>query len=266
MIETKLAGAVQAQIFGEGPTLVLLHSLLADRSSYAGITGTLAQHFRVVLPNLPGFPGSERVEGPMTAVADRMAIAIQNVAAGEKVMLLGNGYGGFAALTLTIRHPHLVSRLVLSDAGAAFPEPGREAFRAMASVAESQGLEGIADVAMRRLFAPEFRAANPALVAERRQRFLAMDKRVLIAACHALAELDLRPQLAKVAVPVLAVVGEQDEATPIEMSQELVAALPQAQLVVLPGCAHVPQLQDPEQFLQAVMPFLSASLGTDVSS
>lgn len=266
MIETKLAGAVQAQIFGKGSTLVLFHSLLADRSSYAGITGPLAEHFRVVLPNLPGFPGSERVAGPMTAVADRMADAIRDVATGEKVMLLGNGYGGFAALTLAIRHPDLVSRLVLANAGATFPELGRETFRTMARVAESQGLEAIADVAMRRLFAPEFRAANPTLVAERRQRFLAMDQQVLIAACHALSELDLRPQLAQVAVPVLAVVGEQDEATPIEMSQELVAALPRARLVVLHGCAHVPQLQDPEHFLQAVMPFLSASMDTDARS
>ena len=55
---------------------------------------------------------------------------------------------------------------------------------------------------------------------------------------------------------MLALVGEQDEATPPVMSREIVALLPAAELMVLPGCAHVPQLQAPDQFLAAVMPFL----------
>ena len=41
------------------------------------------------------------------------------------------------------------------------------------------------------------------------------------------------------------------------MSRELVALLPDAQLVVLDGCAHVPQLQDPAAFLAAVESFLA---------
>ncbi len=167
------------------------------------------------------------------------------------------GYGGFVALALAIRHPKLVSRLVLCDAGAAFSQAGREMFHAMASMAQSHGPQAIADIAMRRLFAPDFRAAHPSLVAERRERFLAMGERVFITACRVLAELDLCPQLATVTVPVLAIVGEQDEATPFEMSQEVVAAVPEGRLVVIPGCAHVPQLQAPELFLQAVMPFLA---------
>ena len=56
---------------------------------------------------------------------------------------------------------------------------------------------------------------------------------------------------------MLAVVGEQDEATPPAMSRELVTGLPNARLTVLEGLAHVPQLQAPERFLQAVLRFLS---------
>jgi 3-oxoadipate enol-lactonase len=258
-MEASLAGGtVRAQILGDGPVLVLLHSLLADRSSFAGVSDALARNFRLVLPNLPGFPGSERVNGPLTAVADRMAEAVGDTSGGEPVLLLGNGYGGFLALILAIRHPELVSRLVLADAGAAFSQAGRGAFQNLADAAESHGLEAVADLAMRRLFAADFHAAHPELVADRRKRFLAMDREVLIVACRALAELDLRPQLARVEAPVLAIVGEQDEATPPAMSQELVAGLPNARLVVIPGCAHVPQLQAPEKFLQAVLPFLSA--------
>jgi len=253
------AGKIEAQIIGKGPTLVLLHSLLADSSSFDRVADSLAERFRVVVPSLPGFLGSESVSGGIEAVADRMAEMVREAAPNERPKLLGNGYGGFVALTMLIRHPDLISRLVLCDAGAAFSEPGRAAFRTMVKLTASGGLEAVADIAMRRLFAANFHAANPELVADRRQRFLAMDKTVFTAACESLAMLDLRPQLGGVAIPVRAIVGEQDEATPPEMSRELVAMISEAELEILPGCAHVPQLQSPSRFLCAVIPFLTAN-------
>jgi 3-oxoadipate enol-lactonase len=57
---------------------------------------------------------------------------------------------------------------------------------------------------------------------------------------------------------VLVMVGEQDEATPPSMSQELVALLPNARLRVIPGCAHVPQLQSPKIFVEMMSDFLLA--------
>lgn len=264
MIDATLAnGKVSAEVYGNAPTvLMLFHSLLADRSSFARVIAPLAERFTVVLVDLPGFGGSEPTSGSLTEVADRMAeatrSAVASFAQGQPPIVLGNGYGGFVALQMVIRHPNLAARLVLADAGAAFSEPGREAFRAMARGATAKGLEAVADTAMRRLFAADYHAANPDLVAERRARFLAMDKPVFLAACSELAGLDLTPDLPTVNLPVLVMVGEQDEATPPPMSRALAAALPNATLVELPGCAHVPQLQSPEQFLDAVLPFLTA--------
>lgn len=250
-------GAIEAEIIGDGPPLVLLHSLLADASSFGLVTAELSRRFRVLLPALPGFGRSAPAGGGLAGVADRMAVAIQAFSGGQAVRLLGNGYGGFVALQAVIGHPGLADRLVLADAGAAFSEPGREAFRGMARGAAAKGLEAIADIAMRRLFAPDFHAANPDLVAERRRIFLRSDPSVIIAACEALAALDLRHGLPNVRIPVLAVVGEQDEATPLPMSRELVAGLPNARLTILDGLAHVPQLQAPDRFLAAILPFLS---------
>jgi 3-oxoadipate enol-lactonase len=79
---------------------------------------------------------------------------------------------------------------------------------------------------------------------------------VLQAACEALAELDLRPQLEQVRIPVLVLVGEHDEATPPPMSHELAAGLPNARLKIIPGCAHVPQLQSPQIFLETIGDFI----------
>src|SRR5262249_34961047 len=114
----------------------------------------------------------------------------------------------------------------------------------------------LSDVAMRRLFAPEFQEENPALMADRRAAFLRTDPEVFRAACAQLADLDLCDELHKVRVPVLVLVGDQDEATPPAMSQELAAGLPDARLKIIPGCAHVPQLQAPGVFLEAISAFL----------
>lgn len=252
-------GTVNAAQSGDGPPLFLFHSLLSDRASFDAVVPRLSQSFRVLVPELPGFGRSPPVAGGLAAVADRMAEAVSEAAGGEDVIVLGNGYGGFVALQMAIRHPGIASRLILADCGAAFSKEGREAFRNMAAASKAGGLAAITDVAMRRLFAPEFQAAHPDLMADRREAFLRTDGEVFRAACGALAELDLRPELGKVRMPVLVLVGEHDEATPPPMSIELAAGLPNAHLKIIPGCAHVPQLQSPEIFLEMIGDFLPES-------
>lgn len=249
---------LDARAGGSGTPIILFHSLLADRTSWDGITGALAATHRVIVLDLPGFGASVPVGSRLEDIADHIAAGIAALGLEEKPILLGNGYGGFIALMTAIRHPGIASRLVLADCGACFSEPGRAAFRGMSAAAKEKGLGAIADVAMRRLFAPEFQAQNPALIAQRKERFLAVDAATFHGACDALATLDVRDKLAAVQVPVLVLVGAQDEATPPPMARELAAGLPDAKLVELPGLAHVPQLQAPEVFLQAIRPFIDS--------
>lgn len=258
MIQRFARGLVQAEVSGAGPTIWLLHSLLADAGSCAPLAQALAGRYRVVLVDLPGFGGSAPA-GDLAGVAARVAEAMAEDTAteGGPAALLGNGYGSFVALLVALRHRAVVRRLVLAGTGACFSEPGRAAFRGMAGAAASKGLAAIADVAMRRLFSPEFQAANPALVDERRGRFLATDMGVFTRACGDLATLDLRCEVAGLAVPALVLVGDGDEATPPAMARELAALVPGAVFEELPGLAHVPQLQDPARFMAAIEGFLA---------
>ena len=252
-------GTVNAAEAGQGRPLFLLHSLLSDRASFDAIAPKLSKSFRVIVPELPGFGRSQAVRGGLADIADRVAMAVRDAARENEAIVLGNGYGGFVALQMAIRHPGIAERFIFADCGAAFSEPGRDAFRNMAAAAKAKGLAAITDVAMRRLFAPEFQAGHPELMADRRAAFLNTDPDVFRAACTQLAELDLRSELQKVKVPALVLVGEQDEATPPPMSHELAAGLPDARLKIIPGCAHVPQLQAPQIFLEAIADFLSLS-------
>src|SRR6201994_2986904 len=181
-------GTVNAAQSGDGPPLFLFHSLLSDRASFDAIAPTLSNSFRVLVPELPGFGRSPAVAGDFTDVADRMAEAVKDAAGGKDAIVLGNGYGGFVALQMAIRHPGIATRLILADCGAAFLEAGRQAFRNMAAASSAKGLAAITDVAMRRLFAPEFQAAHPDLMRDRREAFLKTDPAVLQAACAQLAQ------------------------------------------------------------------------------
>jgi 3-oxoadipate enol-lactonase len=250
-------GIIGTTITGTGRPIILFHSLLADRGSFDRIVPSLAKQLRVIVMDLPGFGESSSLEGGLVDIADRMAQAVRHVSEAEKPIILGNGFGGFIALQMAIRHPDCLDRLILADSGATFSEAGRQAFRNMAKAASAKGLEAIADTAMLRLFAPEFQAENPIMMTERRAAFLRTDPDIFQIACAALAELDLREDARHMEIPTLVMVGEHDEATPPPMSIELASLLPNARLVILSGCAHVPQLQKPDVFLAEIADFIS---------
>jgi len=247
---------ISARVTGVGSPIILFHSLLADGTSFDLIVQELRKTHQTIILNLPGFGESEFVGGDLIAIAEHIFKWIEALNLSQNPIFLGNGYGGFIALMIGIRHPEIATRLVLADCGAVFSEPGRAAFKMMSATAKEKSLSAIADVAMRRLFAAEFQEKNPALTAERKKRFLAVDLQTFHGACEALSTLDIREQLYRVKAPVLVLVGEHDEATPPPMSRELNAGLPNSRLVILPGCAHVPQLQAPAQFMAAIKDFI----------
>ena len=244
------------KIAGQGPSIVLFHSLLADQTSFDKVMPSLIKQHQVIVLSLPGFNTSSFVGGSLDTIADQIAGCLKTLNLNPAPIFLGNGYGGFVALNTAIRHPELASKLILADCGACFTEPGRAAFKGMSENAKNKGLDAIADVAMRRLFAPAYQAQHPELIQERKERFLSIDLETFHGACTALSTMDLRELAKNLKTPALVLCGELDEATPPPMSEELAGLLPNATLNILPGLAHVPQLQDPEAFYAAIKEFI----------
>ena len=243
---------------GRGQPLILLHSLLSDSESFDRIMPALAARYRVIVPDLPGFGGSPASSGGFDETADRIASLIEAFAPDGEAVLLGNGFGAFVALQTAIRHPALISRLVLMGCGARFSDEGREAFRKMAAAASAGGLAAIAETAMNRLFAVEFQESHPDLMQDRRQAFLRTNVGVFCEACDTLASLDLSAGVSAVRCPTLVIVGDEDQATPSEMAYDLVGRLRDARLSILKGCAHVPPLQAPDEVIALLDQFLAA--------
>jgi 3-oxoadipate enol-lactonase len=241
---------------GQGKPIILLHSLLADRSIFDRIVPLLARERRVIVPDLPGFGGSSSAGATIEGIADRISGLFDALELGTTADVLGNGFGGFVASTLAIRHGQRFDRLILADTGLGFSKPGKEAFYGMAEQVLKGGMEGVVDVAMKRLFPEDYVKANPGVVVERRASLVKTNPVFFAEACQALAALDLSSSIGNIRNPALVVVGELDVATPPEMSRQLVKAIQNASLIELPGCGHAPMAQSPEDFVNAISAFL----------
>lgn len=242
---------------GAGRDLLLLHSLLTDRQSFAPVLPALSAGRRVSLLALPGF-GRSSPAGPLIEdYADRVAQFVSTLPTRPDVV--GNGFGGFIALALAARHGQAIERLVLADTGAGFNEAGRAPFRFMAEAVEKGGMEAVVPAAVKRIFPERYLAAHPEAIAQRREVLLRANPQHFATACRALARVDLRASLGSIRNPTLVVVGTLDAATPPDLARELAREIPGARLVEIPGCGHCPPLENPEAFIAAVAPFLSPS-------
>lgn len=233
--------------------LVLLHSLLTDRSAFDGVRSALASDFRLHVPDLPGYGASpSRGEASIEAYADRIAPDIPEGAA-----VLGNGFGGFVSVALAIRHGAKLGALIAAPALASFPPPAREPFRIMAAKVREGGMAAVLDAAIQRMFPPSFIAAHPQVVAERKRALGQADPQAFARACLALSQLDLRPSLAKIRCRTLVMAGELDQTTPASLARELASSIEGAEFQQLAGCGHCPQIEAPQAFIAALRGFLS---------
>ncbi|MCH4565129.1 alpha/beta hydrolase [Halomonas sp. EGI 63088] len=240
---------------GQGHDLVMLHSLLTDRSAYDRVLPALVHNYRVTLFSLPGFGASSPVEWGIWNYADWIAIAFEALNLPQDTDVVGNGFGGFVASAFAARYGQRCGRLLLADTGAKFPEAGRDAFRSMAAMVEQGGMEAVLEASARRLFTEDYIEANPELVNACRSVLLRTDPQAFITACQTLASLDLRSSLPEVRNEALVIAGEYDVATPPPICQELAEYLPNARYHEISDCAHAPQIQKPQQFLELIETF-----------
>lgn len=242
---------------GSGPDLVLLHSLLADRSAFDRAVPALARKRRVWLVNLPGYGRSAPAGSSVEDYADRIAAVLRSLKL-SRSDVLGNGFGGFIAVALAARHGELIRRLMPAPALIAFPEPAKQPLRGLAERVAKEGMSGALEVAIRRMFPPAYISANPGVVEERKQALLKADPACFRTACLALAQLDFSPILGNIRNQTLVMAGSEDATTPPALASELAARIKGAQFRRIEGCGHCPQIENPALFVQAVEEFLSA--------
>jgi pimeloyl-ACP methyl ester carboxylesterase len=266
LVETPL-GTAEVTREGQGPPLVLVHSLLTDAHAYDPVAPALAANNTVVRVSLPGFGSSPALRPTLTSsagdpmsvadLADFVLEAMDATAVEPGAVVVGNGLGGFVVVVLALRHSARIGGLVAANCGATFPPERQGAFETMARLVEDQGMAGVIDIAVQRIFTPAYLDAHPHANAERGATLRSIDPHAFAAAARALAVLDLRPQLAAITMPTLVVAGADDQTTPPFMATELADGIGGATLREIADCGHCPPLEQPDAFLAAVEPFLA---------
>ncbi len=150
---------------GQGPDLLLLHTLLAERTVFDRALPELAAKYRVTIPNLPGYGGTPPLENPSPQVrdyADRIVGIMDAVGLPNDTSVLGNGAGGFMSVSLAVNHGDRFGKLILADTGPGFPEAAKAPLRFLADKVEADGMEAVLDAAM---FECSQRATSPKIPA-----------------------------------------------------------------------------------------------------
>ena len=107
-----------------------------------------------------------------------------------------------------------------------------------------------------RWFTPGFAAAHPDVVAGFKARMMANDTAGYAACANVIATLDLPARIAAITAPTIIIVGAEDPATPVAMSERIRSLVPHAEMVVIPGAGHNPMWEKPDDFDREVLAFL----------
>jgi pimeloyl-ACP methyl ester carboxylesterase len=259
MIETA-RGRFRCLEAGAGWAVVLLHAFPMIADMWRPQLERVPQGWRYLAPDVRGFgasPGGSRRPSMDDYAADveatMDALGIESGAIG------GLSMGGYITFALHRRAPERLTQIILADTKAEADTPeGRENRRAMSALVNSEGVGAVADRMLPRLLSSK---ADSRLVRTVRHGIEQNTPEGLDGAIHAMMERpDSTPDLARIKVPVLVIVGEEDALTPPADSERIQRATGRSQLVVLPGVGHLSNLEAPDAFSTALENFLTSPM------
>jgi 3-oxoadipate enol-lactonase / 4-carboxymuconolactone decarboxylase len=228
------------------PVLVLLNSLGSSLEMWTPCVGPLSERFRVVRMDARGHGDSAPVRSPEPiGLADlgRDVLDTADALGLDRFHLAGVSVGGMTGMWLAIHHPERIARLALICTSAHLPPASGWTDRAAA--VRAAGVGSIADVTARRWITPGLAERDPALLDRLREMLAATDAEDYAALCGAIAAMDLRPDLGRIAAPTLVVSADGDPATPPEHGRVIADGIPGARFELITGAAHISPVEAP---------------------
>jgi 2-succinyl-6-hydroxy-2,4-cyclohexadiene-1-carboxylate synthase len=249
-----MATALHRAFDWRGPDrVVLVHGFTQTLASWAPLADSLADTFQVIRVDLPGHGGSAAVELGFAEAAAAIGDA------GGTATYVGYSMGGRLCLRLAVDRPDLVQALVLVGASPGIADPAERAARRAADDALAADIErrGTAAFLEGWLAQPMFASLTP--TAEDLAGRRANTSAGLAAAVRRLGTAVQEPlwsRLGALAMPVLAIAG-QDDAKYTHVAEEMADAIGvNAQVVAIAGAGHAAHLERPASFCRLLSAFL----------
>jgi len=243
---------------GSGPPLVLLHGFLCDSRVWRTQLESLADSLDVIAWDAPGAGRTPDPPDPFT-IEDwaRSLCSFLDAQGVEQAHILGLSWGGILAQELYRLDPERVLSLILVGTYAGWKGSiGDEASsqRLARCIRESE----LPPDELARGWIPEFftECAPSALHEEMTAVVRDFHPVGLRLMARSSAETDTTELLPRISVPTLLVWGEQDTRSPLTIAAQFHAAIPHAELTVIPNAGHVANMERPEQFNEAVRRFV----------
>jgi len=235
------------------PWLVLSHSLACTVRMWDPQVAAFKDRYRILNYDMRGHGASAAPGGAYTLdmLADDVVALMKEVGV-ERATFIGLSIGGMIGQTLALRQTKLFDKMVLADTGHGQPPEAIKQWEERIKTAQSQGMKALVPPTMERWFTPAFRESPQAKkIAE-----LVANTPVAgyVGCSQAIMKLNTTARLKEIKLPVLAIAGEADPATP--GTRYIGENVPGAKLVILKQAAHIANVEQPEKFNQALREFL----------
>jgi len=146
---------------------------------------------------------------------------------------------------------------VLADTTSRYPPEAQSLWDGRIATVHAKGMDALVEGTLSRWFTAGFRSTRGKVC----DRVEAMIRATPVAGyagcCHAIPKINYTSRLKEISCPTLVIVGEQDAGTPVEMAREIHAAIPGAELVIIPSAAHLSNIEQPGAFNRAIGAFLA---------
>jgi 3-oxoadipate enol-lactonase/4-carboxymuconolactone decarboxylase len=208
----------------------------------------LREQFRVIRVDTRGHGDSPAAPaGSSARIADLAAeVAATLDAIGiERCDLAGLSLGGMVGMWLAAHQPARIQRLALLATSAQLGPA--EFWTRRANAVRTGGMSSIADSIVARWITPELAKRDPQLLAELRTMVESVDAESYAQCCVAIAEMDQRADLARIAAPTMVIGASGDVASPPEHQREIADRIPGARLAIVDDAGHLITYEQPAQ-------------------
>jgi pimeloyl-ACP methyl ester carboxylesterase len=233
---------------GSGPPLFLIHGIGAARDAWRLMVPTLREQATVISYDLRGHGASPLPNGEFGL--DELVEDLERVrerTGFEQAHFAGHSLGGMIGPAYARRYPERVLSLALLSTAAGRSEEDSAKVWAVVRAMEEKGIAQVLTTLTDRWFTDGFIAAHPEIINRRLKQVIATDPEVFLNVFRIYAGTEMMPWLHEVTAPALVLTGELDGACNPRLNRAIAAALPEAELVVLPALKHAILLEAPEQ-------------------